>query len=413
MNVAKNHNGSFEVGGLRLEAQNNFASNLKPRHRRDDPQAERSSKSAPRALRVMIAGGGTGGHLFPGLAIAQEFMMRNAHNTVLFVSTGNPLERSVLKESDFRLETITVEGIKGRGLWNQARSAIKIPRGIIESIRILKAYQPDLIVGLGSYSSGPVVVGAWLLRIRIVLQEQNILPGITNRILARFADRIYVSFDDTRARFDPQKIRLTGNPVRKELLEDRDGGGKAVDAGPESFCLLIIGGSQGAHSINTTIVEALGYLTRKDNLYFIHQTGTADEKMVLEAYQRQGIAARVQAFFSQMAPLYKQADLIICRAGATTVAEVTALGKAVIFVPFPFAADNHQALNADTLASRGAAEMILEKDLKAGDLAQKIEYYAAHPEALATMAAKAGRLGHPEAAQAIVDDCYKLVSGIE
>ena len=135
--------------------------------------------------------------------------------------------------------------------------------------------------------------------------------------------------------------------------------------------------------------------------------------MVLEAYQRQGIAARVQAFFSQMAPLYKQADLIICRAGATTVAEVTALGKAVIFVPFPFAADNHQALNADTLASRGAAEMILEKDLKAGDLAQKIEYYAAHPEALATMAAKAGRLGHPEAAQAIVDDCYKLVSGIE
>jgi len=408
MNVAKNHNGPFEVGGLRLEANNNLASNLKSRHRRDDPQAERSSNRAPRALRVVIAGGGTGGHLFPGLAIAQEFMMRNALNTVLFVSTGNPLERSVLKESDFRLETITVEGIKGRGLWNQARSALKIPRGIIESIRILKAYQPDLTVGLGSYSSGPVVVGAWLLRIRIVLQEQNILPGITNRILARFADRIYVSFDDTRARFDPKKIRLTGNPVRKELLEVQEGG-KAVEAGTQSFCLLIIGGSQGAHSINTTIVEALGYLTRKDNLYFIHQTGTADEKMVTEAYQRQGIAARVQAFFRQMAPLYKQADLIICRAGATTVAEVTAMGKAVIFIPFPFAADNHQALNADTLASRGAAEMILERDLKAGDLAQKIEYFASHPEALATMAARAGRLGHPEAARAIVDDCYSLL----
>jgi UDP-N-acetylglucosamine--N-acetylmuramyl-(pentapeptide) pyrophosphoryl-undecaprenol N-acetylglucosamine transferase len=368
-----------------------------------------SNISESKALRVVIAGGGTGGHLFPGLAIAQEFMTRNERNTVIFVSTGNPLERSVLKETDFKLEAITAEGIKGRGIWNQAKSAMKIPRGIVESVRILKSYQPDLTVGLGSYSAGPVVVSAWLMRTKIVLHEQNILPGITNRILARFADRIYVSFDDTMKRFDPQKIRLTGNPVRKELLNHHDGNNNDVAADSTSFCVLIIGGSQGAHRINMTVVEALSHLTRKERLYFIHQTGAADEQTVNEAYQRLGIAARVQSFFRHMAPLYKQADLIICRAGATTVAEVTALGKAVVFIPFPFAADNHQALNADTLAREGAAEMILEKDFDARNLGQKIEYYASHPEALEAMAEKAGQLGHPAAAQAIVDDCYRLL----
>ena len=411
MNVI-NNNTLFEVGGLRLEAQNNSASNLKSRSRRDAPQAERSSNRAPRALRVVIAGGGTGGHLFPGLAIAQEFMTRNERNTVLFISTGNPLERSVLNETDFRLETIAAEGIKGRGLWNQVKSALKIPRGIVESFRILKGYQPDLTVGLGSYSAGPVVVSAWLMRTKIVLHEQNILPGITNRILARFADRIYVSFDDTKKRFDPQKIRLTGNPVRKELLNHHHGNGNTVAADSTSFCVLIIGGSQGAHRINMAVVEALGHLAQKERLYFIHQTGAADEQTVSAAYQRLGIAARVQSFFRHMAPLYKQADLIICRAGATTVAEVTALGKAVVFIPFPFAADNHQALNAETLARDGAAEMILEKNLNAEDLAQKIDYYASHPQALEAMAAKAGQLGHPAAAEKIVDDCYDLVSGI-
>jgi UDP-N-acetylglucosamine--N-acetylmuramyl-(pentapeptide) pyrophosphoryl-undecaprenol N-acetylglucosamine transferase len=366
--------------------------------------------SEPKALRIAIAGGGTGGHLFPGLALAQEFMARNKHNRIVFISTGNPLERSVLDQTDFRLESITAEGIKGRGIWNQARSALKIPKGIIEALRILKTYKPDLTVGLGSYSAGPVVLGAWLLRTKIVLHEQNILPGITNRMLAPFADRIYVSFDDTRARFAAHKIRLTGNPVRKELLNNHSA--EAVPSGLEKFCVLIIGGSQGAHRINTTLAEALGHLTQKDGLYFIHQTGAADQQMVAEAYRRQNVAARVQAFFRHMGPLYRQADLIICRAGATTVAEVTAMGKAVLFIPFPFAADDHQTLNAATLADRGAAELIHEKELRADALAHKIEHYAAHPQALEAMAAKAGRLGHPDAAKKIVDDCYELVSGV-
>jgi UDP-N-acetylglucosamine--N-acetylmuramyl-(pentapeptide) pyrophosphoryl-undecaprenol N-acetylglucosamine transferase len=212
-------------------------------------------------------------------------------------------------------------------------------------------------------------------------------------------------------RFDPHKVRLTGNPVRRELLNDHPG--DEVIRGSESFCVLIIGGSQGAHSINMTVIEALNHLTQKENLFFIHQTGSADEKMVSAAYQRLNIAARVQSFFRHMAPLYKQADLIICRAGATTVAEVTAMGKAVIFIPFPFAADDHQALNAGTLVREGAAEMILQKDLSAEVLSQKIEYYAAQPQALESMAARAGQLGHPDAARAIVDDCYRIILGKE
>jgi len=370
-----------------------------------------SNISKNKALRVVIAGGGTGGHLFPGLAIAQEFKARNKRNKIVFVSTGNALERSVLSETDFKFETITAEGIKGRGRWNQAKSALKIPKGIIESLRILKNCKPDLTIGLGSYSAGPVIVSAWLMRTKIALHEQNILPGITNRILARFADRIYVSFDDTKARFDPHKVRLTGNPVRRELLNNhRD---HEDIRGSKSFCVLIIGGSQGAHSINMTVIEALNHLTQKENLFFIHQTGSADEQMVRAAYQHRKIAARVQSFFRHMAPLYKQADLIICRAGATTVAEVTAMGKAVIFIPFPFATEDHQALNAGTLAREGAAEMILEKDLSPAVLSQKIDYYAAHPQALEAMAARAGQLGHPDAATVIVDDCYRIILGKE
>ncbi len=365
----------------------------------------RSPESRP--LCIVIAGGGTGGHLFPGLAIAQEFMRRNNGNRVVFVSTGNPLERSVLSKTDFRLETITAEGIKGRGLWKQIKSALKIPRGVMESFRILKSHKPDLALGLGSYSAGPVVISAWLLGTKIALHEQNILPGITNRILARFADRIFVSFGDTETRFGPQKTRLTGNPVRKELLNHQP-----VDHAPDSksFCVLIIGGSQGAHSINMTVMEALNHLTHKESLYFIHQTGTADEQVVTEAYRRLEIPATVQSFFRQMAPQYKQADLIICRAGATTVAEVTALGKAVIFIPFPFAADDHQTLNANTMARHGAAEIILEKDLDPRNLGQKIGYYASHPEVLKAMSSKAAQLGHPDAAMRIVDDCYQLIN---
>jgi len=362
---------------------------------------------------IVIAGGGTGGHLFPGIAIAEAFIKRNPENRVIFISTGKPFEVSVLEEKIFPLKTITVEGIKGRGIVNQIISVSKIPKGLLESMLILKAFRPHLVVGVGSYSAGPVVLGAWLIGIKIVLHEQNILPGITNRILSYLADRIYVSFKDTQANFDPKKICFTGNPVRNEILcfamEESEISGSVQG---KLFTILVIGGSQGAHSINMAIVDALKFLKEKDSFFFIHQTGAADEEEVKDAYRKEGISSSVKSFFNNMGQQYGYADLIICRAGATTVAELTAIGKGALLIPYPFAADNHQALNAKTLSDAGAAEIIFQKDLNGRLLARKIEHYASNHRALNNMALMAKKLGRPDAAKAIVDDCYRLMKGI-
>ena len=202
-----------------------------------------------RPLKIVIAGGGTGGHLFPGIAIAQEFMARNSQNQIVFVSTGNQFEQRILAKMDFTLERVTVEGIKGRGLWNQTKSICKLPKGIYQAIRILRQFKPDLVVGLGSYSAGPVVMAARLLGVKIVLHEQNILPGITNRVLARFAEMIFVSFDDTKARLAPGRSIFTGNPVRQAIMNGSRQlkRGDRVEAGQKPFTILISGGPPGFH----------------------------------------------------------------------------------------------------------------------------------------------------------------------
>jgi UDP-N-acetylglucosamine--N-acetylmuramyl-(pentapeptide) pyrophosphoryl-undecaprenol N-acetylglucosamine transferase len=249
------------------------------------------------------------------------------------------------------------------------------------------------------------------MRIPTVICEQNILPGITNRILAHFADRIYISFENTQAGLNPQKVCWTGNPVRQELLASagRPRDATVQDNRQSRFTILIIGGSQGAHGINLAIMEALDHLQNKEGLHFVHQTGEGDQEAVSDAYREKKVSAEARSFFDNMAEQYGQADLIICRAGATTVAEITALAKAVIFIPFPHAADNHQMLNAADLASDGAAEIIAEKELNGRLLGEKIQHYRDHPEALEDMAARAGRYGKPEAAKNIVDDCYRLL----
>ena len=364
------------------------------------------------AGRLLIAGGGTGGHLFPGIAIAREFMARNAQNAVLFVSTGNPFERKTLSRAGFPLETVSVAGIKGRGIWQKLKSLALMPLGIVQSGWIIKSFKPDLVLGVGSYAAGPVVLTAWMTGIPVVLHEQNILPGITNRALARFARRIYVSFENTAGRFDKAKVRLTGNPVRREILqpaavEDREYKGRPEQA--PILNILIAGGSQGAHAINMAVVAALRLIRKKEQFRVVHQTGAADEGHVRAAYAAQGTNAVVAAFFDDMDCRYRQADLIICRAGATTVAEITAVGKAALFIPFPFAADDHQRLNAEALAAQGAAEMIEEKHLAAADLAKRIDRFANDRTVLDRMADQARKLGRPEAARLIVDDCYKLL----
>jgi UDP-N-acetylglucosamine--N-acetylmuramyl-(pentapeptide) pyrophosphoryl-undecaprenol N-acetylglucosamine transferase len=401
------------MGAFRLSAISHELSAKGAADTRTDGTANVNEKSLSRALRIVMAGGGTGGHLFPGIAIAREFMTRNSETRIIFVSTGNPLERTVLSRAGFELQSIQVAGIKGRGIWNQIRSILKIPGAILTAVGLLKKFSPDLIVGLGSYSAGPVVVGAWLRGVPIAIHEQNILPGITNRILARFADRVYISFENTLSRFNPRKVCWTGNPVRRELLEIAAQADEtaAPQTGREKFTVLIIGGSQGAHRINMVMIETLKLLQDADRLHFVHQTGEADEKAVRDAYSQTSVGAEARAFFDDMATQYRQADLIVCRAGATTVAEITALGKAAIFIPFPYAADDKQTLNAADLAGASAAELIPEKELTAEILGAKLKHYMENPQELNSMAAKAREYGKPEAAQNIVDDCYRLLSG--
>ena len=367
-----------------------------------------SAVSTPPTLRVLVAGGGTGGHLFPGIAVAQELRRRCPDTEVRFVSRGNEFERSALARAGFPLTAITVEGFKGRGLWNQLRMLANLPRGFAQSVGVLREFRPDLVIGLGSYAAGPVVFAAWTMRIPIALCEQNTLPGITNRALARFADRIFTSFERTAGGFDPRKVVWTGNPLRRELLADvPPADGRRADR----FTVLVLGGSQGAHRLNTAMAEALDRMERPERFTFIHQTGAADEAVVAEAYRRAGARAQVQAFFHDMAEPYRAADLVVCRAGATTVAEITALGKAAVYVPFPFAADDHQRLNAGQMVAAGAAEMIDEAALTGEVLAERIHYYAGRPEVLRRMAERSAALGRPDAAARIVDECYRLVAG--
>lgn len=360
--------------------------------------------------RFIIAGGGTGGHLFPGMAIAEEVMRRNPKSKILFISSGKPFEKEILSRNQFRHIAIAAAGIKRLGLRQQIYSAALIPKGIFQSIVILNKFKPDLVVGVGSYSAGPVVIGAWLMRIPVVLHEQNIIPGVTNRLLSIFARRIYVSFKKTTESFNPKKTYFTGNPIRKEILSAASGKTKGTLKKPTLFTILVLGGSQGAHALNTAVIESLPFLKDKNRYFFIHQTGYQDEERIKEGYRSMNISCRVQPFFNDMPRQYRAADLMICRAGATTVAEITGMGKSAIFIPYPYAADNHQAVNAKSLANAGAAEMILEKDLDVKLLARRIEHYASHPDDLLRMASKAGRMGKPDAAKLIMDDCLSLLN---
>ncbi len=360
-------------------------------------------------MRCIITGGGTGGHLFPGIAIATEIMGRSPENRILFIDTGRPFEVSVLEKAGFDHVKITVEGIKGRGLINQVLSIMKIPIGLIEAIRIMNRFRPDLVIGMGSYSAGPVALGAWLLGVKIVLHEQNVLPGITNRMLACFADVIFLSFAESAACFKKKNILVSGNPLRKEILNPTRDLNKKKEPSTGRFTVMIIGGSQGAHAINMAAIEAVSHIKEKQKFFFIHQTGIADEEKVRTAYRENKINCTVKPFFHDMAQQYQVADLVVSRAGATTVAEISATGKAAIFIPFPFAADNHQVLNAGALAKAGAAEMILQKELTGKGLAERIDYYESNPGILNEIASKAKYKGTTDAAEAIAGQCFRLV----
>ncbi len=360
----------------------------------------------PGGLGMIIAGGGTGGHLFPGIAVAEEFLRRDPENRILFIGTERGLEKKVLGGLGLPLRTIPVEGIKGRGALRIAGALAKIPASLFASFRILREFRPAIVLGVGGYASGPAVLAARVMGTETAIAEQNAFPGLTNRILGRFADRIFLTFSASQRWFPENRTLVTGNPVRAAFLAEKPREGKD----DPRFTILIFGGSQGAHAINRFVGEALvGLEHLKNRIRFIHQAGEKDRDIVDAAYRERGFAAEVLPFIMDMAAAYRAADLLICRAGATSIAEITAGGKAAILIPFPFAVNDHQTKNAEILARTGAAEMIAEKDLSGELLASAIERLSRNPEAVRKMEAAAAALGNRRAAAEIVDACLALV----
>lgn len=354
---------------------------------------------------LLIAGGGTGGHLFPGVAVADEWCRRFGPGRVLFVGTGRPFERDVLDRAGYPHHSITASGVKGLGWRRKCKAMAAVPIGIMQSMEIIRRWQPGAVVAVGGYSSGPVALAAWLLRVPVVLHEQNTIAGITNRLLAPLARRVYVSFPRTRISAAPEKMRHTGNPVRRGFTPSQ---WQPFDPN-QAFTVLVIGGSQGARGINQAVADMLRELPEPRMYRFIHQTGAADEERIRQAYDQAGVCGNVAAFFHDMPRFYKEADILVCRAGATTIAELTAVGCAAILVPFPWAADNHQVVNAAALVTAGAAEMIEERELDAKRLAGRLHMYRSQPEALMRLRTNAARLGRPAAASAIVDDMLSVI----
>ncbi|MEW6267866.1 MAG: undecaprenyldiphospho-muramoylpentapeptide beta-N-acetylglucosaminyltransferase [Thermodesulfobacteriota bacterium] len=358
-------------------------------------------------LRVLIAGGGTGGHLFPGIAVADEIVRRTGAE-VRFVGSTHGIERSAVPRAGFTVDLLPIRGLRREGVAGMARALWRIPASFAAALQLVRRFRPHLVVGVGGYASFPAVVAAWLARVPIVLLEQNASPGAATRVLAPLARRVCVSFPQTLRALGARAV-LTGNPVRSvagAATSDATAERRPADAPPR---ILVFGGSAGAHHLNEVVPEALAKVGRP--LAITHQTGAADRDAVEAAYRRLGVAAEVHDFIHDMIAEYRRADLAVCRAGATTIAELTALGVAAILVPFPFAAGDHQRLNGQALVDAQAASMILDRELTSERLAEAVRSALADPARLAAMRANARALGHPDATTRVVDECLALVDG--
>lgn len=357
-------------------------------------------------MKVLIAGGGTGGHLFPGIALAEEVVTRHHKNEVVFVGTEKGLEARKVPEAGFPLEFIRAQGLKGKGFWQLIKGLLALPLAFIESFRILMRHKPDVVVGVGGYASGPVVMAAWLMGIPTAVQEQNALPGFTNKTLGKIVKVVFTAFDEAKRFFPEDKVHLVGNPIRRKLMDNY----LRSHVAHERFSVLIFGGSLGAKGINQRVVEALDHLgDLKDQITFVHQTGKNDLEMVRKGYADKGFQAEVREFIDDMSDAYARSDLVVCRAGATTLAELTVCKKASILIPFPYATDDHQAVNARAMVEAGAAIMFREAELTGQKLAEQIRTLKTEPAKLKQMEKKAGLLGRPEASKELADVCVELM----
>jgi UDP-N-acetylglucosamine--N-acetylmuramyl-(pentapeptide) pyrophosphoryl-undecaprenol N-acetylglucosamine transferase len=358
-------------------------------------------------MKVLIAAGGTGGHIYPGIAVANEIMRRDESSEVLFVGTARGLEKRIVPENGYQLSLINSAGLKNVGVMGKIKGLSVLPRSFVEARRIIRQFRPHVVVGAGGYVSGPVLMMAAIMGVPTLVMDSNALPGFTNRQLARFVEKAALTFDEALPFFGKKGV-VTGNPVRQEFFDI-----PAKERG-DSFHVLIFGGSQGARAINSAMTAALPQLSDlSDRLTITHQTGEHDFETVRESYLGSSFEkADVRPFISDIFVEFERADLIICRAGATTCAEVAAAGKAAIMVPFPGAADDHQRKNAEALERARAVRMILQSDLSADNLAVTLRELIAQPELVTEMETAARALGRPDAAAATVDLIEELKANV-
>ena len=359
-------------------------------------------------MRVVIAGGGTGGHLFPGLAVARALKARTPGAHISFAGTASGIEARVVPSTEFELDLIRSAGLKGKSLAARIRGAVLVPLSAADAWRLISRRTPDVVIGVGGYSSGPVVAVAALRGIPTMVLEQNAVPGLTNKLLARFVGRAAVTYDDSLKYFGTRAF-VSGNPVRREFLEVGDDPIHDTALNAVRVRVLVFGGSQGAHAINMALIAAAPTLAgAADALDLVCQTGTRDFDAVRTAFERHRVPGRVERFIDALDKEMRAAGLVVSRAGATTLAEITASGRPAILIPLPTATDDHQRHNARALAKAGAAELIEQSDLTGERLASRIIALAADRPLRRRMSAAARQLAKPHAAEEIVDAVIEL-----
>jgi len=348
-------------------------------------------------MRLLIAGGGTGGHLFPALAIAKAVREEAPQAKILFVGTRHGIETKVMPRTDYEIRYITTRGLRKTGLINNVRGLLELPLGVMQSVSTIREFKPGFVLGVGGYASGPTLAAAVLMRIPNAIQEQNSVMGTTNRILSRFVDKIFISWEQTDPVTPPEKTVLTGNPIRADLLQ-----GSGASEKHAGFNILVFGGSRGARSLNLAIGANLGLLAPlAGRVNILHQTGVGAAEEMRRTYDAAGIKADVREFIHEMDRAYGWADMVVCRSGASTLAELTALGKPAIVIPYPYAIGDHQTRNARVLESGGAVRVIRDQDLSNGSLVKEIRALAENPDLMRDMAENSRKFGRPDAARTI------------
>lgn len=360
--------------------------------------------------KFVITGGGTGGHIYPGIAIAKALLQLEPEAKIKFIGGKGQRESVIVPKSGFDFEPILVQGFPRSLSIKWFKVLVKVPMGFIKSLSILSRFDPDVVIATGGYVSGPVALAALFLGIPVVIQEQNTMPGITNRIMGLWAKKIFLSFYEAKASFASNKTFITGNPIRSEITKVTDCREK-LGLDKKKMTITFIGGSQGARSINMAAIEALEYLNEyASKIQIIHQTGESDLTTVKEAYERSPFLSIIQPFFYSIEEIYSSSDLVVCRSGAMTLAEITACGLPAILVPYPYAAGNEQTFNAKVLQDKGAAIMINDNQLTGKLLADTLTSLINDKERLSEMALKSRSLGKPDAAQEIAKEVISIIN---